>query len=410
MKNYSNIKILFLGILLACKFSLYAQENVSVEPSFEMGQGLRFNFNNGDYQVKIGGMIQPQIAFIKDSTADASYFLNSRRTYFNVSGKAIKEKVSFLLQTDFSLTSPLMDAWVCYKPYKQLSITIGQQIAFTNNREMSIMETQFQFVDRSILSTQFSSLGREFGVFIESSFNLGKMIVSPKAAITSGDGRNSFGLSSTDYDLGGVKYAGRLDFLPLGNFSEGNEQVIADIKYEPSPKIVLGAAGSINKGASHSTGEGHGSFLLYDTAGQNKLPDYRKLYYDVLIKYKGFSVLTEFVIATAKIEEGTYFDQTGIDLVKTTEISERLTLGTGFNTQIGYVLNKKYGVDVRYAKLTQEFSGNVNSVLQNQEEITYGFTRYFNENNLKVNASFTHLKVGNAATSLIGNLYVQLLF
>jgi hypothetical protein len=247
-------------------------------------------------------------------------------------------------------------------------------------------------------------------VFIESSFNLGKMIVSPKAAITSGDGRNSFGLSSTDYDLGGVKYAGRLDFLPLGNFSEGNEQVIADIKYEPSPKIVLGAAGSINKGASHSTGEGHGSFLLYDTAGQNKLPDYRKLYYDVLIKYKGFSVLTEFVIATAKIEEGTYFDQTGIDLVKTTEISERLTLGTGFNTQIGYVLNKKYGVDVRYAKLTQEFSGNVNSVLQNQEEITYGFTRYFNENNLKVNASFTHLKVGNAATSLIGNLYVQLLF
>ena len=410
MKNYSNIKILFLGILIACKVSLYAQENVSVEPTFEMGQGLRFNFNNGDYQVKIGGMIQPQIAFIKDSTTQASNFLNSRRTYFNVSGKAVKEKLSFLLQTDFSLASPLMDAWVCYKPYKQLSITMGQQLAFTNNREMSIMETQFQFIDRSILSTQFSSTGREFGVFIESSFNLGKMIVSPKVAITSGDGRNSFGVSSTDYDLGGVKYAGRIDFYPLGNFSEGNEQVIADIKHESTPKIVLGAAGSINKGASHSTGEGHGSFLLYDTAGQNKLPDYRKLYYDILIKYKGFSVLTEFVIATAKIEEGTYFDQTGIDIVKTTEISERLTLGTGLNAQVGYVLNKKYGVDMRYAKLIREFPGNINSVLQNQEEITYGFSRYFNENNLKVNASLTHLKVGTAATSLIGNLYVQLLF
>lgn len=410
MKKYINIKSLLFGLLSICQLSLYAQENTPLETSFEMGQGLQFNFNNGDYQFKIGGMIQPQLAFRKDSTADASYFFNSRRTFFNVSGKAAKEKISFLLQTDFSLTAPLMDAWVCYKPYKQLSISVGQQLTFTNNREMAIMETQFQFIERSILSNQFSSTGREFGIFIESNFNFGNVLISPKAAITSGDGRNSFGVSSTDYDLGGVKYGGRLDVYPLGNFKEGNDLVIADIKHEDKPKLVLGAAGSLNKGASHVTGEGHGSFLLYDTAGMNKLPNYRKLYYDVLFKYRGFSLLAEYAIATAGIEEGTYFDQSALNAVKTTEISQLLSLGTGYNAQAGYVLNGKYGIDVRYAKLNREFSTNASSVLQDQEEITYGLTRYFNGNNLKVNASVSHLTVGSAAPTLVGNLYVQLLF
>jgi hypothetical protein len=380
MKNYNNIKTLFFMLTALLSLNMKAQEKQSIpETNFEMGQGLQFNFNKGDYQFKIGGMIQPQFSYRKDSTAENKYYLNSKRSYFNISGKAAKEKISFLLQTDFSLSNPLLDAWVAYQPYSYLKFTFGQQLSFANNREMGFMENQLQFLDRSLLSTRFSSSGREFGLFVESNFSLGNMVFSPKAAITSGDGRNSFGASGTDYDLGGVKYSGRLDFLPLGGFTEGNELLVADIKYENKPKVVLGMAGSINKGATHQTGEGHGNFLLYDNTGKNKLPDYRKLYYDV----------------------------SGLNPIVPTEISELLSIGTGFNVQVSYVWNKKYGIDFRYAKLNPEFDGNYSSLIRNNEEFSYGFSKYINENNLKISTTISHLKF-ESQRSLLGSIYVQL--
>ena len=53
---------------------------------------------------------------------------------------------------------------------------------------------------------------------------------------------------------------GRLDFYPLGKFSENNNQSIADFIGEDKLKLVLGVAGSINDGASNQVGEGHGDF------------------------------------------------------------------------------------------------------------------------------------------------------
>ncbi len=237
MKNYNKVKHIVTGIILLFTFNLKAQEatpkkddNDNPNPKFEMGQGLNFNFNNGDYQFKIGGMIQPYVGYRKDSTNEPNYFLNSRRTFFNLSGKAVKEKISFLLQTDFSQATPLLDAWISYAPSSYFKITLGQQLTFSNNREMTIMEPQLQFIDRSLISTQYSSTGREFGIFLVSNFNIGNILLVPQAAITSGDGRNSFGANSIDYDLGGLKYAGRLDLYPFGNFTEGNNNLIADIK------------------------------------------------------------------------------------------------------------------------------------------------------------------------------------
>jgi hypothetical protein len=408
MKNYTNIKTLFFTLTALLSLNMKAQEKQSIpETNFEMGQGLQFNFNKGDYQFKIGGMIQPQFSYRKDSTAENKYYLNSKRSYFNISGKAAKEKISFLLQTDFSLSNPLLDAWVAYQPYSYLKFTFGQQLSFANNREMGFMENQLQFLDRSLLSTKFSSSGREFGLFVESNFSLGTMVFSPKAAITSGDGRNSFGASGTDYDLGGVKYSGRLDFLPLGRFTEGNELLVADYKYENKPKVVLGMAGSINKGATHQTGEGHGNFFLYDNKGKNKLPDYRKIYYDVLLKYKGFSVLAEYIIATAKVTDGSFYDVSGLNPIVPTEISQLLSIGTGFNTQLSYVWNKKYGIDFRYAKLSPEFTNNFNSIIRNNEEISYGISKYINENNLKISATISHLKF-ESQRSLLCSIYIQL--
>jgi hypothetical protein len=83
MKNYTNIKTLFFTLMALLSLNIQAQEKQSIpETNFEMGQGLQFNFNKGDYQFKIGGMIQPQISYRKDSTAENQYYLKLKTQLF----------------------------------------------------------------------------------------------------------------------------------------------------------------------------------------------------------------------------------------------------------------------------------------------------------------------------------------
>jgi hypothetical protein len=286
---------------------------------------------------------------------------------------------------------------------------LGQTLTFANNREMTMMEGQLQFLERSLLSTQYAATGREFGMFLQSNFKLGNMILEPMLAVTSGDGRNSFGASPTDFDLGGLKYAGRLDWYVLGKFTDSNGQQVADVLGESKPKILIGAAASVNRGASHVTGEGHGNFLLYDGAGKNLLPDYRKLYVDVLAKYKGFSLLGEYVVATGKVAQETFKDVTGLTRIRPTEISQFLALGTGINGSVGYVWKQSIGVDVRYAFVEGEFASNPNSIVEQKSELALGLTKYIHEQHLKINA---HVSSFNTSTNsnLFAAFWVQLMF
>jgi hypothetical protein len=386
-----------------------SDENTPSKVAYKLSDGIKFNFNEGAYQFGLGGMIQPFVGLNRDTAGNNKYTFSSRRTFFNFYGKALKEKVSFFIQTDFNLASPLMDAWISYTPVSYLKFTVGQQINFANNREMTLMEGQLQFIERSLLSTQFSKTGREFGLFVEAPLKIGKMMLIPMAAITSGDGRNSFGLSPTDFDLGGLKYAGRLDFYPLGKFSPSNDGLIADLAFEEEPKLVVGAAGSYNKGASEAVGEGHGNFLIYDSQGENLLPDYRKLHYDLLFKFKGFSVLGEYSIATGKVAQGSYKDVTALSVLKPTEISQYLALGNGFNTQIGYVFRKSLGIDVRYALVNAEFEENKNSLVEQKSELALGLTKYVNKNNLKINTSISQFNT-STNSSFLASFWVQIMF
>lgn len=165
------------------------------------------------------------------------------------------------MQTDFSSRDPLLDAWIAYHPFSWFTISAGQKQNFVNNREMLYREDRLQFTDRSLSSRTFSRTGREFGLFVETNFEFGNGIVlAPKASLTSGDGRNSFGTDSRDTDFGGIKIGARLDVYPLGAFKQGNDLYTADLKREDKLKVLVGAAVSQNNGASHSAGEGHGEF------------------------------------------------------------------------------------------------------------------------------------------------------
>jgi hypothetical protein len=408
MKQFqnSNYRIILCAFLCICiPFFAMAQDddedkeqNTEVERNkvdFNLGGGLNFSLNDGNYQFNLGGFIQPSYSTTKTDGLDRENTYNSRRSYLQFSGNAVKEKVSFFLQLDYSLPEPLLDAWLAYKPFEYVTITFGQKQSFLNNREMMYREDRLQFTNRSFLSNNFSNTGREMGVFISSKFG-DSFGISPMVAVTSGDGRNSFGATSRDADLGGIKYGGRLDLYPLGYFKDGNDLTSTDLLHEDKLKFVLGAAASKNIGASNATGEGHGNYILYDVNGLNNYPDYAQIYADILVKYQGFSLLAEYVNASASNIDIAYTDVAATTILAPTQISQFLALGDSFNLQAGYVTLGGLSFDVRYENTNPEFINNINSIIQKGNAFTFGLSKYFVGNSLKLQTSYTSVNPNNS--------------
>lgn len=397
-------------LLLSCSIAMAQESKDTIPPvDFKLGDGLNFNFNQGYYKFKISGFIQGFYGYEKTQGLESENEMNAKRTYLSISGSLANDKISFLLQNDFSRGESLLDAWVAYSPISNLKLSFGQKQTFTNNREMTFYEDKLQFTDRGIFSTAFSNEGREFGLFAESEFAISNVIIRPKIAITSGDGLNSFGSDSRDVDNGGLKYGGRLDILPLGKFKDGNDGYIADLMHEDKLKILAGASFSYNNGASNEVGEGHGDFLFYNYKNEEQYPDYRKYYADILFKYKGFSLLGEYVDASALALEGSFLNEAATLPLYATQISQYLVLGNGYNFQGGYVTKSGYALDLRYEKLNPEYEENALSLLSEQEAYTVGLTKYFKGNNLKIQSAFSSLQTASGNT-FSAQLLVQVVF
>ena len=376
--------------------------------SYNLGNGILFNFDDSTHLFKIGGMAQPRFLHTRydDSAYNSENFFGVKRAYFNIEGSLNNGLVSFLIQTNFSDTYPLLDAWAGYHPTKSISVYFGQKQSPLNNHSMKMMEYNLQFASRNNLSQVFNESGREFGLFIESNFLLGKIGVKPSIALTSGDGKNSFGVLSNDNDKGGLKYGGRINLYPSGFFSNDNEIMGHDIYKESKPKLMIGAASSLNVGASHSVGEGHylepdpglsapsETFVFYDSLGLNKFPNYLKNYVDLLFKYKGFNLLAEYVNTAAYELDGSSINIAGTDLLEPTEISTYLILGNAYNIQVGYLFKGDWSIDAKWGQSFREFD-NDNSLLVNYDSMGGGLTKYFSERAVKAQLMATYYNFVN---------------
>jgi hypothetical protein len=409
-------KISFLITIFITTF-ITAQELSQNKSDFDFGNGVSLSFEDGDYNFNINGYIKPTYVY-NDMTSivdggtinEINRQFKSKNSVLEISGNAKKEKVSFSIRMDYSLSNPLLEAWVGYHPSKNVNVYFGQKNSFLNNREMIFNEDILQFTDRSLLSQNHTnSYGQEFGLFIETTFGE-EFILSPKFAVTSGDGRNSFGEDSRDSDLGGIKFGARLDLYPFGNFSKGNEGSV-DLVREQKLIMELGFAYSKNIGTSHRTGNGHGDIMFYDADGNNNLPDYEKIFVDLLLKYKGFSFLAEYADAAASGLNQTYTDT--FNLLIPQQISEYLVLGSSYNFQLGYIFQNDIGIDFRYEFSTPEFTNEINnpyenSILQDFENMSLGISKYFDNNNLKIQVGASSTKYFYGNETIIAELVCQI--
>ena len=156
------------ALFILIGYAAFSQVEIKTDSKeFQLGDGLRFNVNDGEYKFSINGFVQGVYKNEKADGTPAVNYMNARNAYLSISGSMYKEKISFLLQNNFSNGKPLLDAWIAYSPISTLKISFGQKQTFTNNREMTFFEDKLQFVDRGIFSTAFCNTGREFGMFFE---------------------------------------------------------------------------------------------------------------------------------------------------------------------------------------------------------------------------------------------------
>ena len=384
------MKILTLLLALINLLSvgtLHAQ-TAKVRP-YRPGDGLSINAAR-KYNVRLSGIIQPMVETrnypgLKEQGNYTRFRM--RRMIAKVAGNAAKEKIGYQVQVDLTGSSDaggdgtannyLMDAWVSYEPNDNLELVVGQENAPTDSRELGMSSNALSLVERSQVALAFSSI-REFGFFANYKLNAGRNgILQPHLAITNGDGANVF-----TKDHGGLKYGGRLDYLPFGAFVHGGQYRQADIEHELTPKLVIGATYSLNKGISDRRGRQSGTILYLDSLGNESLPDYTKVGVDFLFKYRGFSMLGEFVNAEATVpgdirqrvradgSAATTFLVNGIQDVPS-YVKGRMILGSGFNLQAGYFFLNGISIDGRYSKINPA----TNSFLRNA--LFYNRTDYY---------------------------------
>lgn len=419
-----NLKKAITLLVVLISFVEYSNAQEIELNKYKFGEGISFSGKDRNYKMEISGYLQPYTEskkYLDNDDATLYNRMRMRRARLNFSGSSKKEKISYRLQLDLtgggegdaSIGSLIFDAWIGYDLTKRIKLTFGQKATSTDNRELGMRSNTLQLVERSPISSAFASI-REFGFFAESSYKISKQsYIKPEFAITNGDGINVFGK-----DHGGLKYGGRIDYLPFGLFNNFGQYRQADIERELTPKFVIGATYSYNVGISDRRGSQSGTILYLDAQNKELLPDYVKHGVDFLFKYRGFSLLGEYIKASARVPSGitqrvradgttaTTFIVNGLQDVEN-YIKGRMMIGEGYNLQSGYVFKNLISIDGRISYFKPETNSFLNNgtYYNRSNYYTLGLTKYLARNyGAKIQLDCTYINAKSGSNDINGNL------
>ena len=408
-----------LSFFLASFLCVFLNAQNASFNTYNFGEGLEF-VSEDAHSFKLGGYIQPMLEsrLIFNDTLNENYNDNRfrmRRLRVRLSGKSPSNNIAYRIQFDLSGVSEtgeessnlLLDAFLTYSFNKRTKLTIGQRSLRSDNRELPMSSASLQLVERSRLTSSFAAI-RDFGFFLQRDirFKNGSYLRN-YLEITSGDGMNNF-----QNDHGGLKYGGRIDYVPFGLFTNMGQFRQADIMRERSLKLVVGLNYSYNQGMSSRRGREGGQIIYLDSLGNESLPDFIKMGVDFMIKINGFSAIGEYQKTSSIVpnnitqrvrNNGTISSSFLVDGQEnvTNYVNGRMMLGSAYNIQMGYLLKSLYSFDLRYTHIaSDEFSFLNNGTFYNRPNYySFGVSKYFARNyGFKDQASITYVDVSEEST------------
>jgi hypothetical protein len=372
-------------VLSLLVLSATAQEKKPAVNVFtKKGKGVGFVTADSTFSLNFQFRMQNRAAFISKSGTDLaaeSFEMRVRRLRFKFEGFAYNPKLTYYIQlsmsrgdmdwrgTDNSANnhSPniVRDAVIYYSPTNNLRFGFGQT-KLPGNRQRVISSGDQQFADRSIVNATFN-IDRDFGFFARytgSHYNF-------HAALTSGEGRNSIASNN------GLAYTGRLEILPLGQFTGTNDYQEGDLEREPKPKLALATTYSLNDRAVRQAGT-----LGNDLYAPVNL---RTFEVDLLFKYNGWALYGEYMT------RGVQNDKSPITRLETDVTKFRhVYVGRGYLAQGSYLFKNNVEVAARWSR-TNPFSSDFTAAeTRRLDQSEFGVTKYFNGHRVKIQGNIIY--------------------
>lgn len=377
-------------LLTICAVLGLLTANAQVDAKF--GKGIKYTAPDTSMSIKFHFRMQQLFIGEYDGNSTGDEWSSNalvRRSRLKFSGHALTPKLKYkvelgLTNRDISVNKEdgqgrgasriILDAVLKYQFAKHWQVWIGQT-KLPGNRERVISSANLQFVDRSLLNSKFN-IDRDMGLQLHGKYKLGEAIVQPKLAITNGEGRDI-----TEGNHGGLNYTGRVDFLPLGAFEgKKDDYISSDLQRQSKPKLAIGVTYNFNDGAVRQQGQ-LGSFVYDSTGNAYAENDLSHIEADIFFKYQGLSIMSEFATTTASDD---------ID-----GLSKGYNTGTAFSAQLGYLFKSNWELAGRFTTISPDDVAY--SAISEENQITFGLSKYIVGHSLKIQTDFTIRDKASAA-------------
>lgn len=369
----------------------------------KFGKGIQIIAVDSSFSMKFSTRIQTLLVAEapltdKFESSDVATSMQIRRARLKFDGFAYSKNVQYKIElglTNSDIGNPvsqgsnasniMLDAIVDWNFYKNFSIVVGQT-KLPGNRERVISSQALQFVDRSLLNSQYN-IDRDLGIHLKHNFKIGSLVIREIACVTQGEGRNI-----TKGNEGGYDYTGRIEVLPFGEFTSKGDYFGSDLSREKKPKLALGFTYDSNDRASKQKGQ-LGSIM----AEKRTL---KAIFADLMFKYKGFSIMAEYCDKQAERTPVISYDTDG-------NPDKSFFTGMGYNFQMGYLMKNNWELAGRYTYIEPEkITG-----FKNETQYTLGISKYVVGHNLKFQSDISLLEVeGNPDPELMLRFQVELAF
>ncbi|MDB4988649.1 MAG: Phosphate-selective porin and superfamily [Myxococcaceae bacterium] len=300
------------------------------------GKGLVATSADKRFQLGVRPRVQLRTTLNKDdNSSQLQATVNTLR--LTIAGYALSPDLKYFIQFAFGPgdfdgnASPIFDAYVEYGGLRDLNVRVGQYFV-PFDRARTIREFALQFVDRQAVVRELS-LDRDVGLMFSSQdlFGLGGRLAY-NVFIGGGDGRNR--VADTTNKSGpqtpGMLSVARVIVRPFGQFDDDQE---GDVARSATPHMAIGAAGAYNLSSDREKSTFGNTYKLGTF-------NYAHAEADLVFKWRGFSLLTEFLYRKANKAQntGVVADQT---------VTERSRSGYGYFAQLGQMLTSMLELTAR---------------------------------------------------------------
>jgi hypothetical protein len=384
-------KSLLLGLLCLFGTATLAQE--ITDTSFGKGM-LNLVAKDSSWSVKFAPRIQFRANtawdYLDDQYTEPQFNFLIRRARLKFDGFAVTPKLRYKIElglsnrdiagaSQFTGNAPryILDAVIKWNFYENFDLWVGQT-KLPGNVERVVSSGDLQLIERSLLNSRFN-IDRDVGFQLRHRIYLNNtMLIREKIAVSQGEGRNI-----TTGNLGGLQYTGRLEFLPFGTFAGKGDYSQADLKREPTPKLMVAFTYDFNDDAV-KTRSNLGDYM--ETATGFYGTDQTTIFADAMFKYRGFSFMGEYAhrdadAPVARNSDGSLATDTDGNLT-----GDVVQVGQALNLQAGYLFKSNYEVAGRYTTVTFDPIAGGSTTHQ----YTLGGSKYIVGHKLKVQSDLSY--------------------